>query len=230
MTLATLLKSNTPPSESLDGARIKSFRFPILTCLENLSTSSAFTLFNKWTKDKPVHQDTSTTASNRIAMATPAGTNLLVQFYGAGTDGQEFEVRGWRSMTKVVDGATKVFWTNVLPWFGTVTLGTKTGEAGELLADSVRLVKAVAKTAGLSSAEVSDDPGAAIQVDHFGCKKNSIPNWSLNQLRHNAATMLRREFGMDVAKVVLGHSDIKTTEIYAEADVIRARKAIEKVG
>ncbi len=60
---------------------------------------------------KPVHQDTTTTASNRIAMATPAGTNLLVQFYDAGTDGQEFEVeiRGWRSMTKVVDGTTKVF-------------------------------------------------------------------------------------------------------------------------
>ena len=33
-----------------------------------------------------------------------------------------------------------------------------------------------------------------------------IPHWHPNQLRHNAATRLRREFGLDMARAVLGHS------------------------
>ena len=42
--------------------------------------------------------------------------------------------------------------------------------------------------------------------------------WSPNQLRHNAGTLLRKEFGIDAARVILGHSSPKTTEVYAELD------------
>lgn len=42
--------------------------------------------------------------------------------------------------------------------------------------------------------------------------------WHPNQLRHNAATKLRREFGLDVARVILGHSSSAVTEVYAEVD------------
>jgi integrase len=34
----------------------------------------------------------------------------------------------------------------------------------------------------------------------------AVPHWHPHQLRHNAATRLRREFGLDVARAVLGHS------------------------
>jgi len=37
--------------------------------------------------------------------------------------------------------------------------------------------------------------------------------WHPNQLRHNAATSLRREFGLDVARVILGHSSPVVTEV-----------------
>jgi integrase len=57
-----------------------------------------------------------------------------------------------------------------------------------------------------------------------------IPAWHPNQLRHNAATRLRREFDLDVARAVLGHSSPVVTEIYAEIDSLKAIEAMERVG
>jgi hypothetical protein len=57
-----------------------------------------------------------------------------------------------------------------------------------------------------------------------------IPSWHPNQLRHNAATQLRREFGLDVARTVLGHSSPVVTELYAELDGAKAAEAMERVG
>jgi integrase len=54
--------------------------------------------------------------------------------------------------------------------------------------------------------------------------------WNPNQLRHSAGTFLRREFGIEAARVVLGHAHVETTEIYAEADLKRAREIMETVG
>lgn len=42
--------------------------------------------------------------------------------------------------------------------------------------------------------------------------------WHPNQLRHTRATELRREFGIEAARVALGHSQLSVTEIYAERD------------
>jgi integrase len=61
-------------------------------------------------------------------------------------------------------------------------------------------------------------------------KGAEIPTWHPNQLRHNAATRLRREFGLDVARAVLGHSSPVVTEVYAELDGAKAAEAMEKVG
>jgi integrase len=61
-------------------------------------------------------------------------------------------------------------------------------------------------------------------------KPSAIPLWHPNQLRHNAATRLRREFGLDVARAVLGHSSPAVTEVYAELDGAKAAEAMERVG
>jgi integrase len=63
-----------------------------------------------------------------------------------------------------------------------------------------------------------------------GRKAVPIPDWHPNQLRHSAATRLRREFGLDVARAVLGHSSPVVTEVYAELDGAKAAEAMEKVG
>jgi site-specific recombinase XerD len=54
--------------------------------------------------------------------------------------------------------------------------------------------------------------------------------WAPNQLRHNAATRLRREFGLDVAKTVLGHSSVVPTQLYAEQDAAKAVEAMAQIG
>jgi integrase len=53
--------------------------------------------------------------------------------------------------------------------------------------------------------------------------------WFPHQLRHTAATLIRREAGIEVAKAVLGHSDLDVTAMYAEADEARARDIMAKV-
>jgi integrase len=62
------------------------------------------------------------------------------------------------------------------------------------------------------------------------CKKAGVTHWSPGQLRHNAGTVIRREFGLDVARAVLGHSSADTTEIYAERDTAIASNAIARLG
>jgi hypothetical protein len=55
-----------------------------------------------------------------------------------------------------------------------------------------------------------------------------------NGIRINSATTrrrgLRREFGLDVARAVLGHSSPAVTEVYAELDGAKAAEAMERVG
>jgi integrase len=55
-------------------------------------------------------------------------------------------------------------------------------------------------------------------------------HWHPHQLRHNAATRLRKEFGIDIAQVVLGHKTLAVTQVYAEKDVEKAAKTMLQAG
>jgi integrase len=57
-----------------------------------------------------------------------------------------------------------------------------------------------------------------------------IPTWTPNQLRHTRATQLRREHGLELTKLVLGHKSIETSLIYAERDLEAASAVMEKIG
>jgi len=54
--------------------------------------------------------------------------------------------------------------------------------------------------------------------------------WHPHQLRHNAATTIRKEFGIELARIILGHKSAGITEVYAEADSAAAIKAMLKLG
>ena len=54
--------------------------------------------------------------------------------------------------------------------------------------------------------------------------------WSPNQLRHTAATRIRSAFGIEMARIILGHSSAVTSEIYAEIDREKAREVMAKLG
>lgn len=62
------------------------------------------------------------------------------------------------------------------------------------------------------------------------CRKAGVPHWHPHQLRHTAATRLRRQFGIEAARVILGHHSPAMTDLYAEIDEARAREIMMAVG
>lgn len=62
------------------------------------------------------------------------------------------------------------------------------------------------------------------------CVLAGIPRWSPNQLRHSAATRVRREYGLDAAQVILGHARADVTQLYAEVDADKARNVARQAG
>ena len=62
------------------------------------------------------------------------------------------------------------------------------------------------------------------------CDKAGVPRWSPLQLRHTAATEIRKRFGLESAQAVLGHARADTTQIYAERDENRAREVMRQIG
>jgi integrase len=54
--------------------------------------------------------------------------------------------------------------------------------------------------------------------------------WAPNQLRHAAATEVRRQFGLEAAQVILGHSQANVTQVYAERDMARGIEVARAIG
>lgn len=54
--------------------------------------------------------------------------------------------------------------------------------------------------------------------------------WHPNQLRHSAATEIRKQFGLEATQVVLGHSGANVTQVYAERDLEKAAAVMAQVG
>jgi integrase len=79
-------------------------------------------------------------------------------------------------------------------------------------------------------------PGFRYTVDSYrraiesGCRRAGVPHWHPNQLRHTKATEIRREAGLEAARVVLGHRSPQMTELYAEIDVDKAAEVMARLG
>lgn len=79
-------------------------------------------------------------------------------------------------------------------------------------------------------------PGACFTVRSYwsairrACDKAGVPRWHPHQLRHNFATFARKQFGIDVAQIILGHSTVATTAIYAERDREKAAEIMFRIG
>jgi integrase len=54
--------------------------------------------------------------------------------------------------------------------------------------------------------------------------------WAPNQLRHQHATRVRKEFGLEAAQVALGHARADVTQIYAEKNAALAATVAAKIG
>ncbi|MEO0529411.1 MAG: site-specific integrase [Planctomycetota bacterium] len=62
------------------------------------------------------------------------------------------------------------------------------------------------------------------------CKRAEVQHWSPNQLRHSYATAVRREYGLEAAQVLLGHSTARTTETYAEKNSAAGAAVARAIG
>lgn len=62
------------------------------------------------------------------------------------------------------------------------------------------------------------------------CKNAGVAPFHPNQVRHSVATKVRKQFGLEAAGAVLGHSKMSVTEVYAERDEALAAKVASAVG
>jgi integrase len=73
-------------------------------------------------------------------------------------------------------------------------------------------------------------PGRLGHAVGRACQRADIEHWHPHQLRHAAATELRREIGIEAARVVLGHRSPGMAELYAEADREAAAAHMARLG
>ena len=57
-----------------------------------------------------------------------------------------------------------------------------------------------------------------------------MPVWYPYRLRHTYGTRVRKEFGLEAAQVLLGHSRADVTQVYAERDSALAERIAREVG
>jgi len=88
-------------------------------------------------------------------------------------------------------------------------------------ADSYR--RAIARAA--DAADLWAKGGVVINDD-----ERLVPRWHPHQLRHSAATAIRKDFGIEGAQHVLGHKVARITEIYAEKNNAMAERIAAAVG
>ena len=58
----------------------------------------------------------------------------------------------------------------------------------------------------------------------------TVQHWHANQLRHSRGTELRRLFGIESARVALGHKHLSVTEVYSERDLQLAERIAAETG
>ena len=68
------------------------------------------------------------------------------------------------------------------------------------------------------------------QAIERACARAKVPTWTPYQLRHNAGTRLRDQFGPEIARIALGHRHLSTTAIYTLDNLGAAAKAISEAG
>lgn len=59
---------------------------------------------------------------------------------------------------------------------------------------------------------------------------HNLPEWFPHQIRHLVGTDIRQKYGIEAARVFLGHSNLSTTLIYAEEDLNRLADIVRRHG
>lgn len=87
-----------------------------------------------------------------------------------------------------------------------------------------------------SKGSVRKQPGERYRRESYAraislaCEKLRVEHFHPHQLRHNSATRLVAQFGWEVARIILGHSDVRMSQVYAAEDTAKAVAAMREVG
>jgi len=73
-------------------------------------------------------------------------------------------------------------------------------------------------------------PRAIAHAITVACKRAGVQHWHSHQLRHSVATAVRREYGLDAARALLGQHGPQVTELYAELDQAKAVEIVKQLG
>jgi integrase len=85
--------------------------------------------------------------------------------------------------------------------------------------------KAIRRAVAHANREIKRD------AEQFEIEKPTLlANWAPNRLRHSCGTDVRRQYGLEAAQVVLGHSKADVTQVYAERDHVLAAEVMKKIG
>lgn len=76
----------------------------------------------------------------------------------------------------------------------------------------------------------SYNPKSYYRAVRFAAERAKVPHWFPHQLRHAVGTELRKAFGIEAARAVLGQQNLSVTEIYAQQDATQARQVMEQLG
>jgi integrase len=61
-------------------------------------------------------------------------------------------------------------------------------------------------------------------------ERANVPAWCPGQLRHTAATTLRKQYGLEASQVILGHRRCDVTQVYAEKNWELGRQVAREIG
>jgi integrase len=87
-----------------------------------------------------------------------------------------------------------------------------------------------------SKARPQKQPGGHYTVASYrraiqaACREAGIPRWHPHQLRHARGTEIRKLFGLEVSRVILGHEDVRAAQIYAEEDRGKGIEIMRQIG
>ena len=90
--------------------------------------------------------------------------------------------------------------------------------------------RAIDRTVERINEKRQEDSRKAMEAVGIKVEPALLPEWTPNQLRHSAATEIRKHFGLEAAQVTLGHSEANVTQIYAERDMTLATEVMRKLG
>ena len=62
------------------------------------------------------------------------------------------------------------------------------------------------------------------------CKRAGVDNWTPYQLRHSSATEVANKLSKEDAKIILGHTDLRTTENYVHEEAEKVKAVARKLG